>query len=271
MLSVIISMNLSVFDRSDFLEIIFPLAYSPFYMNDYPKMSSTVRTLSIEVELGVLIECAFWASDKVNPTIILFHGNGETAVGYDWLAPFYLDCDLNLLVTEYRGYGMSKGKPTITNMLGDALVIFKFINEYLRNEGYVANLFIAGRSLGSIPVLEVACHYQAEVNGLIIESGTANNFPRLWKPLGITEEEVSSGDDPFLNKVKIRQIEVATLIIHGCHDMIIPVSEGKELYQNSGAHDKEILLLAEAGHNDIIAAYKEDYFRTIKEFIRKYR
>jgi alpha-beta hydrolase superfamily lysophospholipase len=266
-----ISMDLSVFDRSEFLEIIFPLAYSPFYMNDHPSSLATVRTLSVEVELGVLIECAFWATDKAYPTIILFHGNGETAVGYDWLAPFYLNCDLNLLVTEYRGYGLSKGKPTIANMLDDALVIFKFINEYLRNQGYVASLFVAGRSLGSIPALEVACHYQAEINGLIIESGTANNFQRLWKQFGITEEEVGGGDRPFLNKIKIRRIEVATLIIHGCHDMIIPVDEGKELYQNSGAHNKKIRLLAEAGHNDIIAAYKEDYFRTIKEFVRKYR
>lgn len=263
-------MDLSIFDQSEFLEIIFPVVYSPFYINNYSRTSTQVPTLSIEVESGVTIECAFWVNDKADPTIILFHGNGETAVGYDWLAPFYVDSGLNLLVTEYRGYGLSEGKPTIMNMLSDSLAIFKYMKGFLKKNSFADSLFIAGRSLGSIPALELAFRYKNNIDGLIIESGTANNFPQLWKSLGITEEEISSTKDPFLNKVKIRQVDKATLIIHGCQDKIIPVSEGEELYQNSGTCEKELLLLPEAGHNDIIVMYKEKYFNAIKQFVNKY-
>ena len=126
-----------------------------------------------------------------------------------------------------------------------------------------------GRSLGSMPAIELAFNYQDEISGLIIESGAANNFRRLWSYLGITGKEATLGEEsPFLNKVKLRQVRKPTLIIHGEYDQIISVEEGQELYRSSGAQDKRILIIPEADHNDIMVVKESLYFDTIEEFVK---
>ena len=265
-------MDLSFLDRPEILEVIFPLVYSPLYLPDYLQFSSSnVPSYSIEVEEGIKISCGFWVSGKEYPSILYFHGNGETVASHDWIAPFYNQREINLFVADYRGYGSSNGKPTISNMIGDAHTIFEGFKEIIRKEGFKKSLFLMGRSLGSMPTIELAFDYQDEIRGLIIESGAANNFRRLWNYLGITDNEaILSEESLFLNKVKIRRVHKPTLIIHGEYDQIISAEEGKELYQSSGAQDKRILIIPGAGHNDIMIVKQSLYFDTIKEFIKKY-
>ena len=265
-------MDLSFLDQPEVLEVIFPVVYSPFYLTDYLQSpSSDVPSYSIEVEQGIRISCGFWVSGKEDPSILYFHGNGETVASHDWVAPFYNQRGINLFVADYRGYGSSNGKPTISNMIGDAHTIFKGFKEIIRKEGFKRSLFLMGRSLGSMPAIELAFNYQDEIRGLLIESGAANNFRRLWDYLGITEKgAILSEESLFLNKVKIRQVHKPTLIIHGENDQIISVKEGEELYQGSGAQDKRILIIPGADHNDVMMVEQSLYFDTIEEFVKTY-
>ena len=265
-------MDLSFLDRPEILEVIFPLVYSPFYLQNYPQSSSPdAPGYSIEVEEGITINCGFWVSGKEYPSILYFHGNGETVATHQWVAPFYIQKGINLFVADYRGYGSSNGKPTISNMIGDAHTIFRGFTEIIEKEGFRQSLFLMGRSLGSIPAIELAFNYQNEICGLIIESGPANNFRRLWNYPGISGRGgILSEESLFLNRVKIRQVYQPTLIIHGEYDQIISVEEGRELYQSSAARDKEILIIPGADHNDIMIVEPSLYFDTIEKFIKAY-
>jgi alpha-beta hydrolase superfamily lysophospholipase len=262
-------MDLSFLDRPDILEIIFPVVYSPLRSLYFPpSSSSSAPSYSIEAEPGIHIECGFWVSGKDLPSILYFHGNGETVANYDWVASWYNQRGINLFVTDYRGYGSSNGKPTISNMIGDAHTIFKSFKEIINKEDFRKRLFIMGRSLGSIPAIELAFNYEDEIHGLIVESGTSSNFRRLWDYLGITKKEAALSEESlFLNKVKIKQVHRPTLIIHGEFDQIISVKEGEELYQNSGAEDKKLLIIPGADHNDVMVVKQNLYFDAIEKFI----
>jgi len=265
-------MDLSILDRPEILELIFPVVYSPFYSLYYVQSSTAdVPSYSIEVEEGIKIDCGFWVRGKECPCILYFHGNGEMVAIHDLIAPFYNQKGINLFVADYRGYGSSDGKPTISNMIGDAHTIFRGFKGIIEKEGFKKSLFIMGRSLGSIPAMELAFNYQDDIGGLIIESGTANNFRRLWDYLGITEEvDILSEESLFLNKVKIRQVHKPTLIIHGKYDGIISVKEGEELYGNSGAQDKRLLIIPGADHNNVMIVKQSLYFDTIEKFVKAY-
>jgi len=265
-------MDLSFLDRPEILEVIFPLAYSPFHSFNYPQPFPTdVLGYSIEVESGIKISCGFWVSGKEYPSILYFHGNGETAADHDWIAPLYNQRGINLFVADYRGYGSSGGKPTISNMIGDTHAIFKGFQEIIEQGGFKKSLFLMGRSLGSVSAIELAFNYQDEICGLIIESGSANNFRRLWGHLAVPDKEtIFSEKSLFLNMGKIRQVCQPTLIIHGEYDEVISVEDGKELYRSSGTRDKEILIIPEAGHNDIMLVKQSLYFDTIEKFIKAY-
>lgn len=265
-------MDLSFLDRPEILETLFPVAYSPYDLPDFLRDSPPdLPTYSIEVEERVRIVCGFWVAGKNCPSILYFHGNGETVASHEWIAPLYLQKGINLFVADFRGYGSSDGKPTISNMITDTNPIFKGFQEIIGREGFRDSIFVMGRSLGSVPAIETTLNYQDRIRGLIVESGAANNFRRLREYVGDGGIGTSSGEEsPLLNKVKIRQITKPTLIIHSEYDQIIPVSEGKELHENSGAVDKRILIIPGAGHNDIMMAAQETYFSTIEEFIKAY-
>ena len=265
-------MDLSFLDRPEILETLFPIAYSPYDLPDFLQGSPRdLPAYAIEVEQGVRVECGFWVAGKKCPSIVYFHGNGETVASHEWIAPLYIQKGINLFVADYRGYGSSDGKPTISNMIADTHPIFTGFKEIISREGFLDSVFVMGRSLGSVPAIETALNYQDRIRGLIVESGTANNFRRLRDYVGDSDVETASGEEsPFLNKVKIRQITKPTLIIHSEYDQIIPVSEGKELYQHSGARNKKILIIPGAGHNDIMMVDQGTYFDTIEEFIKTY-
>ncbi len=245
-----------------------PLFLCPITFS-FPRLMSPVIPLRSKKEFN--INCGFWVTGKEYPTILYFHGNGETVASHDWIAPFYNQREINLFLVDYRGYGFSDGKSTISNMIGDARVIFGGFKEIIRKESFKSSLFLMGRSLGSMPAIELVFNYQDEICGLIVESDSANNFRRLWNYLGISGKEAILGEESlFLNKVKIRQVRKPILIIHGEYDQIISVKEGEEFYQSSGAQDKKILIISDADHNDVMLVKQSLYFDTIEEFVNAY-
>jgi len=262
--------NLSPLDHPLILQRLFPLYYSQFLRSqNIPFNSPDVPSYHIEVEPDINIKCGFWVSSKEAPTILYFHGNGETVAGHEWLAPFYNQRGINLFAADYRGYGSSNGYPTISNLVADAPIVFNSFKEIIEKEGFSKRVFVMGRSLGSIPAVEIAFSFQDEIKGFIIESGTANNFPHLLRQVGLNDKDpLLSEDSLFRNKIKIRQVQTPCLIIHGEIDELIPVREGKELYENSASRDKRLLIIPGAGHNDMMAVDTNLYFNTIDEFIK---
>ena len=262
--------DLSSLDRPEILETVFPLAYSHLYSQAASGDSFPGAVAHfIEVEAGIRIGCGFWVREKEFPTILYFHGNGEEVGDHEWIAQYYMERGINLFVADYRGYGLSGGRPTITNLVRDSHAIFRGFKGVIEKEGFGPGFFVMGRSLGSFSTMEIAYHHQDELRGVIIESGSANNFRRLWGYLGDGERENLLRSN-FLNKDKIRSVHIPTRIIHGEYDQILPVQEGLELYESSVAQDKEILIVAGADHNDLMIRGQREYFGKIEEFVNKY-
>jgi alpha-beta hydrolase superfamily lysophospholipase len=259
--------DISFLDIPEILEVIFPVVYSSFLFGPPSRGSIPgADTYFVEVEEGIKVSCGLWTLGKEYPTILYFHGNGEEAGDYEMIAKYYHKTGVNLFVADYRGYGLSNGKPTITNLVADAHKVFREFKRILVDNGYSSSFFLMGRSLGSISVVEIAYHYQDELKGLIIESGSANNLRRIWGFLAEQEKEkLTTGT--FLNRVKIQSIAIPTLIIHGEYDQILPVQEGLELYQESGSQDKDILVIPGADHNDLMMRGQRQYFDKISKFI----
>jgi pimeloyl-ACP methyl ester carboxylesterase len=111
--------DLSNLDQPEILEIISPLFYSPLYASDLFLPPASDPDYLIQVADGIRIGCNFRVADKGAPSLLFFHGNGETAANYDPVAPFYNGRGINLFVADYRGYVASNGAPTVSNMLDD--------------------------------------------------------------------------------------------------------------------------------------------------------
>lgn len=230
------------------------------------KLAGEYVDVDIDTGDGSTLGCRLHVAGKESPTIVYFHGNGETVPDYDSIAALYVEKGLNLFVTTYRGYGWSTGSPTVSAMLSDAQVILEVITDWLAGNGYAETLFIMGRSLGSAAAIDLVSSNAEAVKGLIIESGFAETVP-LVSSLGIDVGQTDfTEDDGFRNCEKIAEIKLPTLILHGARDEIIPVARAEKLQADSGARSKQFMVIPGATHNTMIDAGGEHYFEAIKKF-----
>jgi pimeloyl-ACP methyl ester carboxylesterase len=172
-----------------------------------------------------------------------------------------------LFVIDYRGYGMSDGRPTSTALLRDAWASYQRAGEVLAARGITFDrLYLMGRSLGSAAVLEIASRSTEGVAGLIIESGFAHTFPLLERLGGMRLPNAREDRDGFNNLAKIAGVHLPTLIIHGEEDFIIPVEDGRDLYDASPAEEKHLVTVPGAGHNDLMLIGRNTYFSALAQF-----
>jgi alpha-beta hydrolase superfamily lysophospholipase len=254
--------NAEMMDRPEIL-------YRLFFPRRESDLTDVPNAVTIRIEVGedVSIGCRFYPVRTDGPNILYFHGNGETVPDYDYEAPVYGERGLNLFVADYRGYGFSDGEPSCSAMIRDSHPIFHGFTDLLAERGFAGPLFVMGRSLGSAPAVEVAYHHQGDLKGLIVESGFASGRNQ-FKRLGVSDL-FDGVENPigFGNDVKIREVTIPTLIIHGEHDTIIPASEGHALLTLSGATKKSSLFVARAGHNDLMVEALDAYMSALQKFV----
>jgi alpha-beta hydrolase superfamily lysophospholipase len=246
----------SAFDKPEICRLLF-----------YPRREGTgspgsgSERLMIPVEKDIAVSGRFHGSEKEVPTILFFHGNGEIAADYDEIGAIYRRRGINFLPVDYRGYGLSSGKPTFTAVMRDSHTVFEFAAAWLIGRGFTGPLVVMGRSLGSAPALEIAFHHGERIAGLIIESGFARIIP-LLNLLGVDDSELTEAAGPR-NREKIRRVRKPTLIIHAENDHIIPFAEGEDLYEASGTEEKTFLGIPDADHNTIFFQGMNSYLDAI--------
>jgi len=223
---------------------------------------------SVLVGEGASIFCRFYVGHHEWPWILFFHGNGEVVSDYDEISPFYHQKEINLVVADYRGYGASTGVPTLSDLVQDAHLIFKGVKEELTKRNLRKDLWVMGRSLGSISALELAYYYQEEMKGLIIESG----FPsvvRIMTHLGMPAQGMGLEKIDQICLERIKKIFLPTLILHGEQDSLVPLENAKEIYRHLGTQGKKLLVIPSATHNDIMLVGFKGYFNALQEFIER--
>jgi hypothetical protein len=87
---------------------------------------SAHKDIMIPIETKIAIGARFHLTDKSACNILFFHGNGEIVADYDEFGRILNQVGINFLAVDYRGYGRSNGRPTVTAMMRDCLMIFNY-------------------------------------------------------------------------------------------------------------------------------------------------
>jgi fermentation-respiration switch protein FrsA (DUF1100 family) len=176
-------------------------------------------------------------------TVLYCHGNGGN-IGY------YLDTidilhkmNVNCFVFDYRGYGLSEGKPTEEGTYADALAAYKWL---VSTKGAVPNkIVISGWSLGGCIAAELASKVKA--GGLLLES-TFTSYA-----------DMASYHYPYLPvrwfcRYKydtlgyLRNVHCPVMAVHSPDDEIAPFAMGQKLFAAAN-EPKEFVQIA-GSHNE---------------------
>ena len=229
------------------------------------------QDLMIPVAPETAVGARFHVQAAANPNLLFFHGNGEIVADYDELGLIYNARGINLLAVDYRGYGRSSGQPSVSALLADSHAILDHTRGWLGANGHTGPLILMGRSLGSAAVLELVRSRQADIDGLIVESGFARAAP-LLRLLGVDPDSIGFEEAlGFGHLDKIKAYSGPTLIIHAEFDHIIPFSDGEALYAASPDARKSLLRIPGANHNDIFMRGMAVYLDAVDALCRRCR
>lgn len=191
---------------------------------------------------------------------IYFHGNAGHLGDRGTVAAALSGMGLDVLLPDYRGYGLSEGKATEQGLYSDARAVYRWlVDERGVDPG---RLFLIGNSLGSVVATDLAM--QRRVAGLIL-LGAFTNTPALarhrirWLPSWYLEWE----NTRFDMLERIGRVRAPVLIGVGSEDKMIPAGETEQVFA-AAIEPKRWYVVHGAGHNDIFA--HEDLWKELYRF-----
>ena len=235
-------------------------------------LDENIEVLKFQINDEILIGGFFYKNDIKLPTILLFHGNGEIAMDYQYFISLFFECNVNLAVMDFRGYGFSTGNPVFSCLYDDALPVYTEFLKWIDEKGINDSIFVLGRSLGSHCAAEIGAQNPDKLHGIIFESAIGSTYTIMKQLFRISNSQLTSESvKDWSNDRRASKFKKPTLIIHGTSDWIVPNEHGKILY-NSIPNDieKELIMIEGAGHNTIFQ-FKDNYFTPLKKFIDKYK
>lgn len=191
---------------------------------------------------------AWWlpaqAGTEVKGTILYLHGNGGNMamhLGAPWWLP---EQGYQVLMLDYRGYGLSQGEPSLPALYQDIDAAFTELDDNPDVRG--KPLFVLAQSLGGA----LAVHYLAEhpqqadkLDALIID-GTPASYRDVaqyvlstswltWLFQVPLSEFVPDSDSAIAAIPKLKGLPL--LMYHSIDDAVVPVANAISLYQAAPA------------------------------------
>jgi len=155
-------------------------------------------------------------------------------------------------MVDYRGYGRSTGTPTIAALKADALRVFDHINAL-----QPGRVVVHGQSLGSFVAAYVAQQRPA-VRALVLESTTTNvrdwgNARMPWYVWPFVRLDIDPALQGIDNVATVAGYAGLALVLEGEEDRITPPRLAKQVYAALPSSAKQLLMVAGAGHNDVLS------------------
>jgi hypothetical protein len=206
-------------------------------------------------------------SGKSDLTFLYLHGNAANiSQNLPWATALHA-VGASVLMIDYRGYGLSSGPfPSERQLYEDALAAWNYLHH---QRGISPNsLVIYGHSIGGAVAVHLATQVP-EAAGVIVESSFTSmmamaersGYGRLF-PVGklLTQR--------FDSLAKVPSLQVPVLYIHGAEDASVPAAMSQEMYEAT-PEPKEIWLVPNADHNDVVDQAGADFQRRLAEFLNR--
>jgi uncharacterized protein len=195
------------------------------------------------------------AGSRPKATVLFLHGNAEN-ISTHFRAIAWLPAEgFNVLILDYRGYGASRGEPSLA---GFQLDIDAAMREMLsRRDVDPDRIVVYGQSLGAALAIAYTAHsrYRVHVRAVVADSPFSDyrriarekladtwlTWPLQWLP-------VLTVDNAYSPAAAVAALSpIPLLLIHGDRDPVVPFHHSQDLFALA-KEPKELWIIPGAGH-----------------------
>ncbi len=214
----------------------------------------------------------FPAEGVIKGTILFFHGNAENLsshfVSLYWLPAF----GYSYMIFDYPGYGESAGSPTPESTVESGKEVLK----WLALQHKESPLFIYGQSLGGNIALRVALEMKDQIplKAVIVDGSFASYkavarsiLAKHWLTWILQPLTYLVLSDKYAPDDVAKLSPIPLLVIHGEKDPVIPVEQGKKLFEKA-SEPKSLWILPFGFHGDAFFTENKIYRQKFLDFLQ---
>ncbi|KAF4527333.1 hypothetical protein B566_EDAN001110 [Ephemera danica] len=207
------------------------------------------------------------------PTVLFLHGNaGNMGHRLHNALGMYQHLGCNLLMLDYRGYGMSQGSPSEEGLYMDAQAALHLLAS--RRDINHKEVIIFGRSLGGSVAIDLLSRpdFSMKVWCMIVEN-TFTSIPDMatiligWRMIRMLP--LCCYKNKFMSVNKMSRVTQPSLFISGLADTLVPPRMMSQLHQHCGSPHKQLLCFDTGTHNETWTC--PGYYHAIKTFLNDLR
>lgn len=214
--------------------LIFPAPQGPV------PLPSGYSAVALKTADGLSLKAFYRPPAAGQPTLVFFHGNGDSLNGSLVAVERYAAAGYGVLLPEYRGYGGNPGSPSEEGLYADG----RAARAWLAQQGVApARQVLIGFSLGTGVVTRLA-EEQPPAALILIAPYTSISDVVTHRFAGLVPGALAR--DRLDSLSRIDRIAAPLLILHDRDDLSIPVSHGQRLAERSGR--AKLVLFSGHGH-----------------------
>lgn len=233
---------------------------------------------TIKLKSNKEIECWSIKTENAKGTVILFHGFGGNKSSMLDKAEIFLGLGYNTFLVDFMGSGGSEGNQTTIGFLEAEQV--KTCFDYLTEKGE-QNIYIFGTSMGSVATMKAINDFDIKPKGIIIECP----FGSMYKTVCARFKTMNAPTFPMAGLLVFwgglqngfwafghnpteyaKKINCPTLLLYGAKDEKVSREEIDLIFNNLGGH-RTLKIYQEAGHENYLTKYKNEWTQDIQEFM----
>ncbi len=197
-------------------------------------------------------------------TVVFSHGNAGSISYHLGFCAWLAEVGYNVFLYDYRGFGKSAGTVDRRGMINDVKAAFAYVRS--RDDIDASRLISYGHSLGGAQ--SVTALGESAVKGLraIVIDGAFASYQTMASIFGgqlgasLVTDELSPKD--YVQKLS----PVPLLVVHGTKDEVVPISQGKQLYE-SAAQPKTFFEVKSGRHGTALSDNQGAYRKKMIEWL----
>ncbi|MGZ3789237.1 MAG: alpha/beta hydrolase [Bacteriovorax sp.] len=237
-----------------------PRAYGISFKEYYVRSYDGTRLLAWDLK-----------SKTPNPEnlVLMFHGNAQNLSSHVFNLAWMVDKKSDVLIFDYRGYGLSEGTPYPKGVVEDGIKFLQIAYDRFK-EGNYKHFIVYTESLGGAIALRALeeVPWRNEISLLVLDSTFRSPQDVARSKLhGLFWWLISS---EYTADSNLTHLTMPLLVIHAPRDPVVPYHLGLELYEKAPSTKKTFWRLddPEALHGNVFfikkGAYREQFLNLLQ-------